>query len=413
MTKKIYDIIPPEERNELVEEQKEKRSFLFPKKVFIIPLLFLLILGGLFYFTTEPKAKISVWPETERMDSKTSLTVSANENSLNFSEKIIPGQIVEVEKTVSQEFSSSGKSLKKAEGTIRLFNKFATWPETWAQGTRFISGDGKLFVSKSKIHVPAAEKEGSKKVASFVDVEVIAAEPGEEYNIKPTEFSIYAYRGTARYSYYWGESYERMEGGGESVKVTEEDLEDAKDSLSQKAISQSKSLLVSEAEKSANSIIVEDLIESEIIDFSPLAEVDQEVDSFTAQSKAKSKTITFKEKDLERFASLYILNKTDQNKEIFEESLEIECQPSFLSENRDKKIENGSILVNLDLSGSIYEKIDFNLLKKEIAGNNIAEAESDILNSFQKIKKVEVEVWPFWARRIPSNLEQIEINLEQ
>jgi len=102
-----------------------------------------------------------------------------------------------------------------------------------------------------------------------------------------------------------------MEGGGESVKVTEEDLEDAKDSLSQKAISQSKSLLVSEVEKSANSIIVEDLIESEIIDFSPLAEVEQEVDSFTAQSKAKSKTITFKEKDLERFA------------------------PSFLSENRD------------------------------------------------------------------------------
>lgn len=410
MTEKIYDIIPPGESSGIVEEKEEKKKPSLAKKVFLVPLFFLLLLGGLFYFTTEPKAVITIRPETERVDFKANLTVDASKNNVDFNERIIPGKIIEAEKTVSQEFSSSGKSFKKAEGVIRLFNKFATWPETWAEGTRFISGDGKLFKSKSKIHVPPAVQEGSKKSASFVDVEVVAAEAGEEYNIDPTQFSIYVYRGTARYSYYWGESYESMSGGGETLKVTKEDLEKAERALSEKSISESKASLVSKAE--GKGIILDQLIESEVIEFSPLAEINQEIDSFMAQAKAESRTVIFKREDLEKFVNLYALNEIGENKEIFKDSVEIEYSPTFLSENRDEKIEDGSILLNLDFSVHTYNKIDSDFLKRKLLGKDEPEVKSIIFNNFSEIKESGVEISPFWARKTPLDINQIEIVIE-
>ena len=415
MIKKIYDIIPPEEEGELFkkEEKKEKNTF-FLKKAFVIPFIFLLALGGIFYFSTEPKASVNVWLETDILTLKANINIDADINNLNFTEKIIPGEIVEVDKVVSQEFYSSGSSFEKAEGTIRLFNQFATWPETWAEGTRFVSGDGKLFKSKSKIFVPAAKKEGSKTVASYVDVEVIAAESGTEYDVKPTHFSIYVYRGTAKYSYYWGESYESMSGGGESLKVSQGDLDDAESVLSKKALLESKSYLISTVEKSFNdSLIVDELIESEITEFSPLAEPNQEIESFMAQIKTKSKAIIFKKKDIEEFARLYILSETEEGKEIFPDSLEIKYFPSFLSENGGEKIKDDTIFLNLDLSVETYKKIDFNFFKRKILGKSVPEVKSIILNNFSGVKEVEVEIWPFWAKNTPINIEQIEINLNK
>jgi hypothetical protein len=407
MNQKIYDIIPPEESPNLVEEKEEKRN-LFPKKAFIVFLFFILSLGGLFYFTTEPKAEIVIYPKTKEVNFKTSLNIDSSLNSIMFFENTIPGKIVETEKTVSQEFPSSGKSFKKAEGTIRLFNKFATWPETWAEGTRFVSGDGKLFKSKSKIYVPAVKKEGSKKIASFVDVEVIAAEPGEEYNIKPTHFSIYVYRGTARYSYYWGESSEVMSGGGETLKITEEDLENAEEILSQKALSESKSSLVSEIGE--NDIVVEELVESEIVEFSPLAKVGQEIKSFMAQTKAKSRAIVFENKDLEKFASLYLSEETEN--EVFKESISVDYSPSFLSRNGGEKIEDGTIFLNLDISADTYKKIDFDFLERKCFGKSVSEAKSDILTVSPDIKDLEINLWPFWVKKIPLESNKIEISLK-
>lgn len=415
MVKKIYDIIPPREEGEFFKkkERKEKKTFLL-KKAFIIPLIFLLALGGLFYFSTEPKASVNIWLETDNSTFKTNLNVDANINNLDLTNKVIPGEIIEIDKTVSQEFSSSGDSLKKAKGTIRLFNQFATWPETWAEGTRFVSGDGKLFKSESKIFVPAAKKEGSKTVASFVDVEVVAAESGVEYNIKPTHFSIYVYRGTARYSYYWGESYENMDGGGKTLKVTQSDLDNAENVLFQKALSESKSYFISTTEESFdNSIIIEELIESEITEFSPLAKPSQELNSFVAQAKAKSRAVIFKEEDLEDFARLHILSKIEEGKEIFPDSLEIAYSPSFLSGNGGEKIKDESIFLNLNLSAETYRKIDLSFLKRKILGKSSSEAKSIILNNFSGIKEVEIEIWPFWTKKTPINLGQIEINLNR
>jgi len=215
MAKKIIDILPPkppttfsEERPKpFLEKKKEARSgggqnplLLFAKKKWwgVLPffvLIFLFLLS--FRFS---KAEIKIWPEVETRNFRAKITVDKTAENPDFKNNILPGKIFEAEKTVSEEFPASGRVLKKAEGIIRLYNNFSTQNENWLDGTRFVSSDGKLFKSKDKISVPAAYIKNGKIIPSFVDVPVIAAEGGADYNIGPSKFSIVAFRGTPRYT---------------------------------------------------------------------------------------------------------------------------------------------------------------------------------------------------------------------
>ena len=408
MPSKIYDIIPPGEQESFeAEEGKESPRQSFLNNRVLIVLFFSVLIAGAFYFLIGGRAEIDIWPETKDLTFETYINVDTNSEEINFSEHIIPGKIIEAEKIVSETFTPSGDVFKKAEGTIRLYNRFANWPEVWAKGTRFISSNGKLFKSKSKISVPAAKKEGGKVVASYVDVPVIAAEPGEEYNIGPSNFSIYVYRGTERYAYYWGESSEPMSGGGKSVEVTEKDLETAEGILSERALLESKDLLKKKVPEGW--LLVDSLIRSKITEFSPLAKDGQGVDSFMAQIKAKASTIIFKKEMLERFAKEYISSDFEGGEIICPGSLKTEYYPS-LSGNGNK--EDVEMILNVDFSAKVYTRIEEEFLKRQVLGKTVPESEQKILQFFPEIEKVEVKLWPFWIKKAPIEKRFIKLNFK-
>ncbi len=190
----FWDIIPPEEyqKNKL-ENKKEKpvrkkRSY---KGIGFFALL-ILIIGAVSFVTFKmSKAEIKIWPKTETIKLSSNFTVDVNRLSVNHENKSVPGEIIEKEKLISEDFPCTGSVFKKAEGVIRLYNEYSTRSETWLEGTRFVSEDGKIFKSKSSISVPGAEMQNQKVVAQYIDVPVVAAEAGGEYNIEPSSFSIY------------------------------------------------------------------------------------------------------------------------------------------------------------------------------------------------------------------------------
>ena len=411
MPQKIYDIIPPEVERKLkfqVEKKKISKIF-FLKKQFLICLTLLILIGFGFYFFIPTRAEIDVWPKTKLLDFQTQIIVDKTLENSDFSKNLILGRVVEVEKTVSQNFPASGKTLKRAEGKIRLYNRYTTWDEDWREGTRFISGDGKLFRSKSEISVPGAKMEKGKLISSFTDVEVIAAEPGPDYNIGPTNFSIYVYRGTPRYAYYWGESLGQMSGGGEISQVTEKDLETAEEILSEKAISESEASLIKELPE--DFVLLEELIESEIVGVSPLAEVNQELESFIVQVKAESKSMGFKKSDLNQFARTYVLSNISPDQELYSQSLNIKYFPSLSAENGEKDVEKAELVLNLDLSAEIYSKVEINFLKRQVLGRGALEAKRRILKNFPEIDRIKIKFWPFWVKKAPLDIKNIKVNL--
>jgi hypothetical protein len=77
---------------------------------------------------------------------------------------------------------------KYASGTIRIFNEYSTAAQRLAPSTRFESVDGKVFMlsDEEDLVIPGMTDEGPGEVT----VNVYASEPGEDYNIDVTDFSI-------------------------------------------------------------------------------------------------------------------------------------------------------------------------------------------------------------------------------
>jgi len=361
----------------------------------------LILIGAISYFAL-PKAEIEIWPESETLNLEEKLTVDKTLDITAFSPPIIPGKIFEAENIVSEEFLSSGKGLKKAEGIIRLYNAYTTKSETWLAGTRFVSADGKIFKSKAKISVPGAEIKNGKIDLSYVDVPVIAAEPGSDYNIDPSYFSIYVYRGTPRYTKFYGRSFQAMSGGGEVAQVTQEDLDQAKEQLLKRANEECLNLL---GEKIPSEfILLKDAVKSEVLETSSVAEAGDELEKFNYQVKAKLTALVFKNKDLEDFAKRFILAQTPKGKTLYQESLKI----SYLAETIN--VELGKITLSLEISGKIYSPLDEIVLKRALRGKTLAETQL-FLENYPQITKASVKFWPFWVKKAPQSLEKIKINL--
>jgi hypothetical protein len=415
MPKKVFDILPPKKEKILIAKKevpglKERirpkihfPKITFPKisfRKFIFSFLILLLVSALIFSFKFSRAEIKIWPEVEEVNFVEIVTVDTKAENLDLNKKTIPGKFFETEETFSNSFNSSGKILKKAEGTIRLFNEYTTKDEIWKEGTRFVSSDGKLFKSKDKIYVPGAKIKNGKIEASFVDVPVIAAEGGSQYNIGPSDFSVVAFKGSPRYFKYYGKSFGPMKGGGEFQVVAKEDLERAEKELINLATQKTKEIL---GKKIGNGFsFSEDVIEISVLEKNSSAKEGDEKEKFDFQIKVKIKTIIFSKDDLSNFAKDYLASKIQPEKEFYQPSLKIDLKGEV------KNFELGKAGFQMRISGKVYPKIDPLSIKKAIAGKSLEETKFFLLNQ-KEISKSKIEIYPFWIKKIPDDIKRIEI----
>jgi hypothetical protein len=425
MNKKVVDIISPKvsekkQIEELPVQKKHRLSIERPKLKISFPsanlkgLIFgfsILILIFLVAYFTLSKAKIEIWPETESLTRKTKLTVDKTVENPNFLAKVIPGKVFEKEKTITEKFPSSGKVLKegKAEGIIRVYNEYSTYPQVLIATTRFVSAEGKLFRTPIRVTIPGGHYEKGKLIPGEIDIRVVADQPGPEYNIGPSTFSIPGLAGTDRYTKFYAKSFQPMTGGfiEEVPQITKEDLETAKNILTKRAKEESESALKNELREekiSSEFNFLERAIETEIIETFSLAKAGETAEDFNFQVKAKSETLLFKKTDLENFAKELILSEIPEGKKLYQESLKIDFSPETINLN------SGKIILSLEISAKIYQDIDIPNLKNGLRKRSLPEAKLFLENQ-PGITQVKIEFWPFWVKKVPDNLDKIEFNL--
>jgi len=416
MGKKFFDIIPPkqkqdqdqgteflDERSSVPLEKIKKKRFFLKSLVFCFVLLILVIISGFFLF---PKVEVKIWPETEILLLEENLVIDLNVEIRDFDEKIIPGKVFSSEKSVSQEFSASGKVLKeqKATGVIRVYNAHSTSSRTLVP-SRFVSADGKLFWSLKKIVIPGGRYEKGKFVPGEIDVEVQAAEPGEDYNIGPSTFALPALAGSSLYTTIYGRSFSDMSNGfiGEVSQISQGDLERAEIVLTEKLKKQSKEFFKTTVPKEF--VLLDETISQEIIESNSSLEAEIEAESFVFQVKIKSEGIGFKRSDLENFAKNCINLNISKGTIFQEESLEINY--SFSEEKID---EEAKVVLNLDIKSKVYSDIDLDKLKKALLGKSLKEARI-FLENLPGVTKVELKSWPFLKNKIPEDMKEVEVSL--
>lgn len=415
MAQKFFDLSPSSklrQRKEIVKKvvfqvkEKKRTSFIpqlpkLPPKLISSFFLFLLLPTVIFLLSTQfSKTEIKIWPRVEEVKLEEKFTIDTNTDKTDPKQKTIRGKLFETEESFSLEYKTTGTVLKKAEGTIRLFNEYKTETEIWRAGTRFVSSEGKLFISKDKIVVPGAKIENGKIKASYVDVPVEAVEGGEEYNIGPSDFSILVFKGDPRYFKYYGKSYEPMKGGGRVPTVTKEDIESAERLLIETAKEKAKTILKNRIPE--NYFIPDEAIFLEILEKTPSAKEGEEVEKFLYQAKLKIKAIGVSKNDLLEVAKNYLLSNIDSGKEIY--------YPSLITEQKSEVInfDLGKMTILLKISAKTYFPLDLPSLKKGLAEKPLSEAKQILLNH-PHILKSQIRIFPIWAKKISGHIDRIEI----
>lgn len=102
---------------------------------------------------------------------------------------------------------------EKASGQITVFNDFDNNPQELVTNTRFQTSDGKIYRIDRGITVPGRRMVDGQEVPGSIDVTVYADEPGQEYNIGLTDFTIPGFSGTPRFDGFYARSKTPMTGG--------------------------------------------------------------------------------------------------------------------------------------------------------------------------------------------------------
>ncbi len=415
MSKKFFDILPPKEAEnqakpvrqfeERVEDKPKRpakrRSSRSKKGLFLVLAFFFILIIFAFFFLS--RAEVEVWVATDVLEYEETVTASSDARIPDFSNRTVPAELFEKEIVLSEEFTATGKTEKRAEGMIRVYNAFSTTDQILIANTRFVSADGKLFRSPERIVIPGGSyDERGRFVPGHTDILIRADQPGEEYNIDSTTFSIPGLAGTERYTTVYGQSFSPMSGGGEVALVTEDDLSAAKEEMEKRMLEKGEDSLKSEL--SLDFVLIDDALMFDIVKVGSEAEAGKETSSFVFEVKANSQALVFKKTDLESLAEEFILSRAPSEKLFLKESLEMDYQVESIDFDSEK------IVLAFNFSGKIYSDINQKNLKEGIKGKSFNEAQM-LLEDYLEISYFELKLWPFWVKKVPNNTDKIKVKL--
>jgi hypothetical protein len=459
MTKKIYDIMPPKEELKMIDKPeknsgilpvkiidepkafsasdfsqnsafqksdgknlkdnkiksdnlsllpKKKINFSFKKILLVFCGIFVLMLLGYLYFSMQ-KAEIAIWPKTELLSTNNKITADTSVAQVDLENKKIPLELFKIEKDLWQDFPSTGiaQSSGKASGTIKIYNRLnPSSAFTLKSGTHFLSDSGKYFVTSMSVTIPASTFKNGKITPGSISVKVTAEEAGKDYNIEASKFSIPKLVGTNYYYSIDAESTNPMTGGYSSdvKQVTESDLNNAKNELSKKVLSE---VALSLREKISSDYVLFDNAISSIVTetFTPV-KVGATVENFSYQVKVKAAALAFKRQDIEKFAKESILALAFE-KSILEKSFKLDFTPDSVDLN------SGTMILNLDSSSKVYQSINTNDFISLLMQKNKLEVKDIIINRLvNQTERLDVTFWPFWTKKVPTNKDKIKIELK-
>ncbi len=405
--RKTFGFLRGKKEEKIKKEKEIKKRKPFPK-TFLISFL-VIIVGGLaiFSYFFSFGAKIIIWPKQDSLNPQIEVTVNKETKDINIFAKTIPGYLFQEEKSISQEFSATGKTVRetKAEGTIKVYNNYSTTSQVIIANTRFISADGKIFRSLERVVIPGGTYEKGKLQPASIDVKVRADKAGEEYNIGSSTFSIPGFAGTPKYTGFYGKSSESMKGGfkGEASQVTEQDINNAKNTLTQKLFEETRKNLKEKI--SPEFVFSEDLIQDKVLE-TGCPSVGAFQNTFVCQIKGNSGAILFKKADLENFGKETILFQKSPEKKLNEKSLNI----TYTSLEK-KDLDLGKYTLNLNISAKVFNEINEQELKGNITGKTSAQV-SEFLSTQSQIERTEIKLLPFWAKSTPADKDKIRIELK-
>lgn len=161
------------------------------KKVWSVGLVILglVLVLGFIYWWFFPKAQVTVYVAPRRLEEEITLIVDVDADSPDFSQRVLPGEVIEREVLGDRTKSTTGTKVvgERAKGTVKIQNGLAS-AINLPEGTILISSGDLRFSLDKAASVSAALSPLSPGTAN---VEIAAANIGAEYNlVKDESFKV-------------------------------------------------------------------------------------------------------------------------------------------------------------------------------------------------------------------------------
>lgn len=191
-----------------VSAQHRSRS----KMLFVVSILlfiFAFVFGSYFF----AKATVTLTPKQETIDITEPVTL-VRTNTTDATKAGIPFEVMSLSRKEAGEVigDTTREVSRKATGTVTFFNKRSV-VETLVKGTRVSDGTDKVFTLTETIKIPKAIKSGDQIIPGQIAASVVAAEDGARFNIRPSDFTIVAYKGGSKETQVYGRSVADFTGG--------------------------------------------------------------------------------------------------------------------------------------------------------------------------------------------------------
>ena len=349
-----------------------------------------LLFGAAIYLIL-PKAEIKISLKEFPLKVQIPVAVTKNINSPDFVNSIIPAQYFLLTKSGSKSVETS----LKVGGVIEIYNAYSAFPQKLVAQTRFETKDGKIFRIQNPIIVPGAKMSGTKLIPSSIKTEVIADMVGDNYLIGPSFFTIPGFKETPKYAGFYAKSLESMNtvkntsiSGGELDKNKNE----LQDNLTQELKSETLSTL-----KDSDLQLIDGASKVLVDDF--------KVTQNTISMKITWQALFFKEKDLRALVNYFVSSRYQDLK-----TFTFEDKITYPKANR-ADFKKGEFFFTFDINKDNALVADIEGLKKELAGHGENEMRA-VVSDKSYINNAAISLWPFWVKSAPSNLNKINITID-
>jgi len=384
-------------------ESKEKKFIRKRKagkglKLFFLLIVLFFILGafGSWIFINFPKVTLFVYPKSEVLKEDFEVLASSNENSQKNNK--ISGQAEEIEISHELRFESTGEKSSsnkgKSRGKVKIINKYSSNSQPLMATTRILSTEGKLFRLIEGVTVPGMKDDQ----LGEIEVKAIADEPGTEYNIGASKFTIEGFKGNPKYEKFEVISEDKMEGGLDNIEnqkvkvVVQSDIEDARSKVID-SFNNALEAKIKEKIGKEKSFLV-DSIEKEITESSSSLDAGDIGDQFTFTLRQKIRLITFNESDVKKLAIKNFEGRIPEKFVLDEDSIKLSYEKS------SSDFENKELKFRVLVESLAWLGIDYQEIKNGLVHKNEKEIKEFLQNS-SVIKKAEIEFSPSWLVFLP------------
>lgn len=377
--------------------------------IFISILISLFVLLGVVAYLFVPSANVVVYLKGENKNISVNINSLSNETKGNTENNEVASRIIEKEEEITLSNQSTGlseSSGQKARGKLVIYNEYSNSVQALVATTRFETEDGKIFRIIKSVSIPGMSSVGGETKPGAIEVEVVADEPGEEYNIGTSKFNIPGFKGSPKYGKIYAKSTENMSGGnlsGDGPRVVNQSDIDKAKSETEKAVKE-KIINSIKEELAEGEFLSDDAINFEILESVAYATAGDAKEKFDYYVKAKLKTFVFQEKDVRNIVERIYNEKKTETDEYVVKNIELKY------DNFKVDFDNKSLEFRVSAIVSMKPSFNEDEFKKRILGKNEDQIKI-ILENYPYIRNFEVDIWPLISSQISSYDSRVSLEV--